>query len=112
MSDAMARITRRWTVARLEGLPDDGNRYEIINGELHVTTASHVWRQVVVEKVGTALEAWSSQTGRGLMIPGPGVIFSPHRCGDTGCGLGESVPPPNLVVPELPTSKSMMVYGW
>ena len=77
MIDAMARITRRWTVARLEGLPDDGNRYEIINGELHVTTASHVWRQVVVGKVGTALEAWSSQTGRGLMIPGPGVIFSP-----------------------------------
>ena len=42
MSDAMATITRRWTVADLEGLPDDGNRYEIIDGELHVTTAPHV----------------------------------------------------------------------
>ena len=77
MSDAMTTITRRWTVADLEGLPDDGNRYEIIDGELHVTTAPHVWHQVVVGKVATALGVWSQQTGAGLTIPGPGVIVSP-----------------------------------
>jgi hypothetical protein len=27
----------RWTVADLEGFPDNGNRYEIIDGELFVT---------------------------------------------------------------------------
>ena len=72
-----ATITRRWTVADLEGLPDDGNRYEIIDGELYVTSAPHVWHQLVVGNVSTALSVWSDQTGHGLTIPGPGVIFSP-----------------------------------
>lgn len=31
----------RWTVDDIEGLPDNGNRYEIIDGELIVTRASH-----------------------------------------------------------------------
>jgi len=72
-----ATIIHRWTVADLEGLPDDGNRYEIIDGELHLTTAPHVWHQLVVGNVSTALNIWSNQTGHGLVIPGPGVIFSP-----------------------------------
>ena len=77
MSDVMTTVTRRWTVADLEGLPDDGNRYEIIDGELHVTTAPHVWHQIVVRNVETALNLWSQQSDSGLTIPGPGVIFSP-----------------------------------
>lgn len=77
MRETMATITRRWTLADLEELPDDGNRYEIIDGELHVTTAPHMWHQVVVGAVSTALRLWSDQTGAGLMIPGPGVIISP-----------------------------------
>jgi len=35
-----------WTIARLHALPDDGNRYEIIDGVLHVTpspTSGHQW---------------------------------------------------------------------
>jgi hypothetical protein len=28
-----------WTVEMLDALPDDGNRYEIIDGELFVTPA-------------------------------------------------------------------------
>ena len=77
MNDAMTTIARRWTVADLESLPDDDNRYELINGELHVTHAPHVWHQLVVGKVGAALELWSNQTDAGLTIPGPGVLFSP-----------------------------------
>ena len=33
----------RWTSTDLELLPDNGNRYEIINGELFVTRAPH-WK--------------------------------------------------------------------
>ncbi len=69
--------TRRWTTADLKDLPDDDQQYEIIDGELHVTRAPHVWHQIVVGRVGTALEMWSNQTGAGITIPGPGVIFSP-----------------------------------
>jgi hypothetical protein len=30
-----------WNYARWEQLPDDGNRYEVINGVLYITTALH-----------------------------------------------------------------------
>ena len=33
----MATKTRRWTRADLARLPDDGNRYEVLDGELFVT---------------------------------------------------------------------------
>ncbi len=34
-------ITLRWTSADLEVLPDDGKRYEIIDGELYVSRQLH-----------------------------------------------------------------------
>lgn len=78
MSDVMTTTTRQWTVTDLEELPeDDTNRYEIIDGELYVTTAPHVWHQVIVWRVGTAIELWDQQTGAGQMVLGPGVILSP-----------------------------------
>ncbi len=63
MSDTMATTARRWTLADLERLPDDGSRYEIIDGKL-VTTAPHVWHQVVVGAVVTA------HSGCGAIRPG------------------------------------------
>lgn len=35
----MAQSTTAWTLEQLERLPDDGNRYELVNGELFVTPA-------------------------------------------------------------------------
>ena len=35
----MAAATRAWTLAELDRLPDDGNKYELIDGELFVTPA-------------------------------------------------------------------------
>ena len=35
----MAQATGAWTLADLDRLPDDGNRYELIDGELFVTPA-------------------------------------------------------------------------
>ncbi len=77
MSDTMTTVARRWTIADLETLPDDGNRYELIDGELHVTSAPHFWHQVVQGNLQFALDNWSRQSGAGLTTPGPGVIFSP-----------------------------------
>ncbi len=77
MTDTMTIVARRWTIADLETLPDDGNRYELIDGELHVTTAPHVYHQIIQGNVQFALDNWSRQTSFGLTIPGPGIIFSP-----------------------------------
>ena len=44
----MALQTHRWTRADLERMPDDGNRYEVIHGELLVSAAprpAHVYIQ-------------------------------------------------------------------
>jgi Uma2 family endonuclease len=66
----------RWTTADLELLPDNGNRYEIIDGELFVTRAPHWRHQKTCMRIGAALDAWSQSTGLGEPGITPGVIFS------------------------------------
>jgi len=66
----------RWTVADLEVLPEDGRRYEIIDGELFVTRAPHWKHQNVAVKIVTALENWSVQSGLGEPAINPGLVFS------------------------------------
>ena len=66
----------RWTIADLEGFPDNGNRYEIIDGELFVTRAPHLAHQDVAGAIYAELRAWSLQSGLGKPFITPGVIFS------------------------------------
>jgi Uma2 family endonuclease len=69
---------REWTIADLEGIPQplDDTRYEIIAGELHVSTQPHINHQIVTGNVIFCLRTWVRQTGLGVVIPAPGVIFS------------------------------------
>ncbi|MEM8545788.1 MAG: Uma2 family endonuclease, partial [Cyanobacteria bacterium P01_H01_bin.119] len=60
----------------LELLPDDGRRYEVINGELFVTRAPHWKHQNVSGKIVAALENWSVQSDLGESAVNPGLIFS------------------------------------
>lgn len=64
-----------WTSADLELLPDNGNRYEIINGELYVTRAPHWKHQTTCGNFYFELKAWSKKTGLGYVAVGAGVIF-------------------------------------
>ena len=66
----------RWTIADLEGFPDNGNRYEIIDGELFVTRAPHLDHQDVAGAIYAELRTWSLQSGLGKPFMTPGVIFS------------------------------------
>lgn len=68
--------TLRWTVDDLELLPDDGNRYEIVDGELYVSKQPDMQHQIVCTKMASLLDLWSNQTQRGLAISTPGVIFT------------------------------------
>jgi Uma2 family endonuclease len=65
----------RWTSADLELLPEDERRYEIIDGELHVTRAPHWKHQNISLRLGGALEQWSQDSGRGETTVAPGVLF-------------------------------------
>lgn len=68
--------TVHWTTADLELFPDDGKRYEIINGELFVTKAPHWKHQNVADNICTELKLWSRQTGLGDAATSPGIIFT------------------------------------
>ncbi|MBW4683022.1 MAG: Uma2 family endonuclease [Microcoleus vaginatus WJT46-NPBG5] len=66
----------RWTTADLELFPENGNRYEIIDGELFVTRAPHWNHQKTCGRIFAALDAWSLSTGLGQAAESPGIIFS------------------------------------
>ena len=70
----------RWTTRDLESMPDDGGwkRYEIIDGELYVTHAPHLFHQNAGGNIHVALSNWSSQTQLGKAFETPGVIFTIH----------------------------------
>lgn len=68
--------TLRWTIQDLELLPEDGNRYEIVDGELYVAKQPHLHHQIVCSKIVALLEHWNDQTHMGMAIFTPGVIFT------------------------------------
>lgn len=75
MTPAMSEQVR-WTIADLEGFPDNGNRYEIIDGELFVTRAPHWEHQDIAGAIYAELRVWSRQSGLGQAAFAPGIIFS------------------------------------
>ncbi|MDY6803440.1 MAG: Uma2 family endonuclease [Cyanobacteriota bacterium] len=66
----------RWTTGDLELLPDNGNIYEIIDGELFVTKTPHWGHQNVSGRIFAALDDWSITTNLGEASLALGIIFS------------------------------------
>jgi Uma2 family endonuclease len=66
----------RWQSADLELLPNNGNRYEIIDGELLVTRAPHWKHQKVITKLIQSLGIWSSLSNLGEVVTTPGLVFT------------------------------------
>ena len=67
---------REWTYAEFARLPDDGNRYEVIAGELYVTPAPGRLHQRVSMRLGTAFENFCNEHGVGVVYDAPfDVIF-------------------------------------
>ncbi len=65
-----------WTVADLEQLPDNGDRYEILHGELLVTPLPSSGHQGIVARLLVALAMWCrAYTGWRFLAPG-GVYVS------------------------------------
>lgn len=66
----------RWTSRDLEVLPDDGKRYEIMDGELYMSSQPHWHHQEVCSQITTLLRLWSRESGTGRALIAPGVIFA------------------------------------
>jgi len=65
----------RWTSKDLELLPDNGNRYEVIDGELYVSKQPHWHHQFACNRLWEVLQTWSRQTEAGMANSAPGLIF-------------------------------------
>jgi len=68
--------TLHWTSRDLELLPDDGNRYEIIDGELYVAKQPDWQHQLAGFRLGFLLQVWNEQSQAGLVNLTPGIIFA------------------------------------
>jgi Uma2 family endonuclease len=66
----------RWSSSDLRLFPDNGCRYEIIDGDLFVTRAPHWGHQRVSGNINSELRAWSLKTGLGEAVATPGIILS------------------------------------
>jgi Uma2 family endonuclease len=67
----MPHAADRWTAERVRALPDDGNRYELIGGELVVTPAPRGLHQESIMGLVTRLEPWLRTTGIGRLLFSP-----------------------------------------
>lgn len=63
-----------WTAEMVRALPEDGNRYEVVYGELLVTPAPRMLHQLVVHRLTFALSAYLQSHPVGLAFGVPGDI--------------------------------------
>ena len=74
---AMPDSATLWTVEMVNALPEDGQRREIIDGELFVTPAPSLTHQRALSVLAYRLERFTSENRAGLMLFAPfDVTFS------------------------------------
>lgn len=77
----MPETRRDWTLDEVYALPDDGNRYELIDGELFVTPAPSYVHQRVAGRLSRLLGSYADAVGIDVLmapfeirIEGPGEV--------------------------------------
>jgi Uma2 family endonuclease len=66
----------QWTYADWEELPDDGNRYEVIDGVLYMTTAPSSFHQWIIKQLVRYIAIPAEDQGLAFGFPAPvGVIM-------------------------------------
>src|SRR2546422_10145316 len=63
------------TIADLDCAPDDGNRYELIEGEIYMSRAPSLTHQITLQNFLMSLGSYVTGNPIGIVVPGPGVIF-------------------------------------
>jgi Uma2 family endonuclease len=68
--------TARWTIADVELLDrEEGKRYEVIEGDLFVSTQPDWHHQETCNNIAVELTIWTRGSAGGKVLPAPGVIF-------------------------------------
>lgn len=63
-----------WTAEMVRQLPDDGNRYEVVHGELLVTPAPRFDHQLLVSRLAVAIAKYLEHEPVGVMLTSPADI--------------------------------------
>ena len=67
-----------FTADMVRALPDDGQRYEVVHGELLVTPAPRLWHQEIERRLVITLSAYLEREPLGLVVHSPADIsFAP-----------------------------------
>lgn len=66
--------TTYYTADMVRSLPEDGNRYEVVYGELLVTPAPRLWHQELCVRLVTALRPYLVREPVGLVLASPADI--------------------------------------
>ena len=70
---------RDWTVEQVNALPDDGHRYEVIDGELLVSPGPTYIHQYAVLKLAAQVELYAEMRGLDCLVAPAAVTFSGQR---------------------------------
>ena len=73
MATKTRRSVRRWTRTDLERMPDDGNRYEVLDGELYVTPQAAYVHQWIAAQLMFSLMPYCDRHALGSVV-GPGAV--------------------------------------
>ncbi|HEU4647928.1 MAG TPA: Uma2 family endonuclease [Gemmatimonadales bacterium] len=76
---AMPHSTAHWTAAEVLALPDDGNRYEVVDGELLVSPAPSLHHQRAVGLLYERLRPFVESHGLGCVLSSPADIEFDER---------------------------------
>jgi Uma2 family endonuclease len=108
-----------WTYSEYARFPDDGNRYEVIDGEVLVTPAPSPNHQHVLFTLGMALRQYVERHGLGVVLLDvdllfatgqflrPDLVFVPADRRDGISDRGVEVAPGLVVEVQSPTSSSI-----
>ena len=64
----MATHTKRWTLEELHRLPDDGNKYELVRGQLFVTPAPTLDHETIIARLTRIIDPFVAANDLGLVF--------------------------------------------
>jgi Uma2 family endonuclease len=74
----VAKIEPLMTVDDLDAMPEDGNRYEVMEGELFVARAPGLPHQIVSGNIYYQLRSYVDNNPIGRIVATPGLVFSQY----------------------------------
>ena len=70
----MAAATKHWTLEELHRLPDDGNKYELVRGELYVTPPPSNEHETIIARLSRLLEPYVAANSLGFVYHPRSVV--------------------------------------